>query len=346
MSGAIGEPSSGLERASALCDLRRYGEAEALLSRVVATDPDNPYAWCLIAQARLGLDRHREALRAAETAIPLAPDWEWPHRLASIALQGLGNYVQAARAAKETVRLGPDLWQTHVRLAHASIRAWRLDEARNGSDRALALAPDEPDVRVAAGAVAAAAGHPNEAEAHFRRALEIEPDNAAAHNELARLQLKNAHMANPARLAQAATGFATALRSDPRTSVSRRNLDLVLRTFLVRVAYVVFVGAYAVVRLGPFIGSRVGRIVMLVVLAALCAFVWAFVGRLTSDLRRYLVRLLLSRRMRFTVGFDLLAIGCLVAGVALSSALRPGLAVSAVALAVAARVLVSRSKLS
>lgn len=341
MSDATGELHSSLDRASGLCDLRRYEEARDLLSQVVATDPDNAPAWCLMAQALHGLGRYRDAVHAAETAIPLAPDWEWPHLLASFALQGLGNHVQAMRAAKEAVRCAPDSWQTHVQLADSARSAGRLDEARNGSDRALALAPDEPEVHVAVGAVAAAARHPAEAEEHFRRALAIEPDNAVAHNELARLQLKNARVGNPAKLAKAATGFATAVRSDPRTSVSRHNLDLVLRTFLGRVTYLVFVGAFLVVRLGPLIGSVAGRAAMLVVLVVLCGFVLAFVGRLTPDLRRYLIGLLRDRWLLLTIGLAVLAVACLVAGTAMPSASRPPLAISAVALATAARLLIS-----
>lgn len=338
----MNEAHLALERAEGLCELRRYEDALALLSRAVASDPDNPHAWCLMAQAQLGLDRYREALRAAETAIPLAPDEEWPHRLASVALQGLGNYVQSARAAKEAARLAPYTWQAHVRLAQASIRAWRLEEARAGSDRALALAPDEADVHVAVGAVAAAAGHRGEAENHFRRALAIEPDNAAAHNELARLHLKHAHAANPAGLARAAEGFATAVRSDPRAAVSRHNLDLVVREFLGRATYGVWLGTYLLARLGRVISPAVGRIVALVLLAILSLFVWGFVGRLTTDLRRYLVRMLLGRRLRLAAGLDVLAAGCLIAGLAAPSPLRLGLTIAAPVAALSARLLLWR----
>ncbi len=327
----MNEAHLALERAEGLCELRRYEEALALLSRAVASDPDNPHAWCLMAQAQLGLYRYREALQAAETAIPLAPDEEWPHRLASVALEGLGNYVQAARAAKEAARLAPH-----------TCRAWRLDEARAGSDRALVLAPDEADVHVAAGTVAAAAGHRGEAETHFRRALAIEPDNAAAHNELARLHLKHAHAANPAGLARAAEGFATAVRSDPRAAVSRHNLDLVVREFLTRATYGIWLGTYLVARLGRVISPAVGRIVALVLLAILSLFVWGFVGRLTTDLRRYLVRVLLGRRLRLAAGLDVLAAGCLIAGLAAPSPLRPGLTIAAPVAALIARLLLWR----
>lgn len=331
-----------LARAEALCELRRYDEALALLTRAVAGDPDNVHAWCLTAQAHLGLDRHREAVKAAETAIALAPEDEWPHRIASVALEGLGNYVQATKAAEEAVRLAPDAWQTHVQLAQAASRAWRLDLARDASDRALLLAPEEVAVHLAVGAVASAAGHPKEAESHFRRALAMEPDNAFAHNELARLHLKNAHGANPAGLARAAAGFATAVRSDPRAAVSRRNLELVVREFLRRVAYGVWIGTYLVSRLFRIISPSVGRIVALVLLGILVLFVWGFVGRLTADLRQFLLRELLGRRLRLLAGLEVLAILCLIAGLSTSASTRLGLIVAAPVTALIARLLLWR----
>jgi tetratricopeptide (TPR) repeat protein len=336
----VTETHQALVHAEALCDLRRYQEALALLSRAVASDPDNPRAWCLMARAQLGLRRHAEALQAANAAVALAPDYEWPHRLASIALEEQGNHWEAVRAAREAVRLAPHTWQAHVRLAHAGIQAWGMDQARVAAERALTLAPGVADTHIAA--AAAAAGDRREAEAHLRRALAIEPDSAVAHNELARLHLRQAHAANPAGLARAAKGFATAVRSDPRASVSRHNLDVVVRAFLGRAAYGVWLGTYLIVRLDTNVGPAAARIAALALLAVLSLFVWGFVGRLTADLRRYLVRELLGRRLRLAAGLDVLAVCCLLAGPAAPIPLSVGLLAAAPLAALAARVLLWR----
>jgi Flp pilus assembly protein TadD len=338
MGGSMNDAETALARASVLCDLHRYDEALALLSRLAASQPDHPQVWCLMAQAQLGRDDNREALRAAQTAIPLMPGSEWPHLLASLALQRLGRDELAARAAREAVRLAPHAWQTQVQLARASVRVGRLNEARSGSDAALALGPEEAEVHITAGAVAAAAGHPDEAEDHFRRALAIDPDNAAAHNELARLQLRYGRPTDPAGLARAAKGFATAVRSDPRAAVSRRNLDLVLRSFLGRVAYGVFIFAFGLLRLRAIASLAVSRVALLFLLSLLGIFVGVFVGRPTNDLRRYLVRVLLGRRIRLAVGLETLAVGCMLASTAVAAATtRTGLAIAAMAAAGGAR---------
>ena len=84
-----------LARASAMLDVRRFDEAAALLTRLVAAEPDSSRAWCLMARAHLGLERYTEAISAANRAVSLDPADEWPHRLASNALVHLGNYADA-----------------------------------------------------------------------------------------------------------------------------------------------------------------------------------------------------------------------------------------------------------
>ena len=56
-----------------------------------------------------------------------------------------------------------------------------------------------------------------------------------------------------------ATGFASAVRVDPRAEVSRRNLDVVLRSFLSRVAYLIFLDAFVVSRLTTDSGQEAIR---------------------------------------------------------------------------------------
>ena len=57
-----------LARASAMLDVRRFGEASELLARVVSAEPECSRAWCLMARAHLGADRYTEAVTAANRA--------------------------------------------------------------------------------------------------------------------------------------------------------------------------------------------------------------------------------------------------------------------------------------
>jgi hypothetical protein len=79
-----------------------------------------------------------------------------------------------------------------------------------------------------------------------------------------------------------------------------------------------------------------------VLLAILLLFVWGFVGRLTTDLRRYLVRELLGRRLRVAAGLEVLAVLCLVAGLSTSAPMHLRLTVAAPVAALIARLLLWR----
>src|ERR1700749_4067055 len=87
-----------LARADAMLDKKRYDQACGVLSRLVAAEPENARAWCLLARAHLGAGRHQSAVEAANRAVTLDPADEWPHRLASNALLHTDNYPEALRA--------------------------------------------------------------------------------------------------------------------------------------------------------------------------------------------------------------------------------------------------------
>ena len=67
------EIARDLAQASVLLDLKRYDEAASLLARIVAAEPQDSRAWCLLAATHLGAGRYKEAAAAASRAITLAP---------------------------------------------------------------------------------------------------------------------------------------------------------------------------------------------------------------------------------------------------------------------------------
>src|ERR1700761_2953964 len=93
-----------LARADAMLDMKRYDQACGVLARLVAAEPENARAWCLLARAHLGAGRHQQAVDAANRAVSLDPSDEWPHRLASNAVLDTDNYPEARR------RGGPGAW--------------------------------------------------------------------------------------------------------------------------------------------------------------------------------------------------------------------------------------------
>jgi len=186
LDGGGGQP---LERASTLCQLCRYTDAQTVLSEVIAGEPRNVDAWSLMARVQLGQEQPLAALHAARAAISIAPAHEWPVRLASAALGELGRHDEAAEAAEAAVRLAPRGWRAQAQLAEALTPITpRLDEATAAAGRALDLAPGEARSHIAVGLVAEADGRRGDAAKAFVRALALDPQNGAAHANLERMR--------------------------------------------------------------------------------------------------------------------------------------------------------------
>jgi Flp pilus assembly protein TadD len=328
-----------LQRANALCELRRFAEAAALLHQTIASHPENAEAWSLLAAAELGTGNNEACLQAAETAISLDPESEWPHRLASAALRRMGRIGESIHQAREAIRIDSNSWPAFIELARSLMHnKTDLKEAREAAARALALAPDRAAPHLAAGVVAAASKDRTGAEACFRNALSIDPENTAAHNELARMQTKRQTRINPTGLANAATGYATSIRIDPQADQGRHKLEVVLRMFLAKTSYLILLDAYIIARLTANSSTATARLLPVIFLAVPAAYATRFVTRLDTSLRAHLVRLLTrERNIRLAAGLDTIAIACLLA-----SALAPQSARAALAGAAALSTLIAR----
>lgn len=334
MSTPADEMTVALQRAGALCELGRFTEAAGLLRQTIASGSQNPDAWSLLAAAELGAGNADDALEAAEKAISMAPESEWPHRVASAALGRSGRREESVGHAREAVRIDPSSWRALTRLARSlTYKSSDLPEAHELAAQAVALAPNSAETHLTAGVVATASKNRPEAEAAFRQALALDPQNSAAHNELARMRMRGRTLSDPARLADAATGFATSVGVDPRAAQARRNLELVLRVFLARAAYFLFLDAYLVGRIGSDATRMTTRLLPVALLALPAGYAWRFVGRLNADLRRYLLRLLThERKISLAVCLDAMAVICLLAAAGVPQSSRAGLAAAAAAI--------------
>jgi tetratricopeptide (TPR) repeat protein len=329
-----------LERAEVLCDLGRFADAERQLGEAVAQQPHDPEGWCLLARAQLGSTNYERALRSADTAAGLDPDGDWAHRLRSIALQNMDQADLAVAAASTAVRANPHAWETHHCLAQALISAERRPkEAIDAAARAVALAPNEPDAHFSMGAAAAAAGRRDQARDAFQRALSLDPQHFEAHHELARLHLKRRLPTGPTNLAAAASGFATALRVDPAASLARLNLDLVLRSFLARASYLIFLAAALPAHFRLNSTSLPDRALPVALLTVPAYFAARFVRRLSPQLRGHLQGLITSRRFVYAAAAEFLGATALVASSIAPSEARRSLALLAVAAALTGRLL-------
>lgn len=310
-----GQPNNAaaVERASTLVDLRRWDDAAAHLRTILATDPHNDHALCLMARAQLGQTAYDQALRTSLAAISENPENDFAYRLASLSLTRLGRDEEAQAMARNAVRLAPQEAHCHRILAQALVWSGSdLDEARAEAERAVSLAPLDASCHAAVGKVAAASARTNDAEAAFHRALAIDPDNAVAHNDLAKLNLET----HPGSLGQAAAGFARAVRADPHAKMSRGNVNVVLHVFLLQASLGIFVVASIAIWVRSYSDGGLARPLPALLLVFPAIFVARSVFRLEPQLRGYLVRMLHNPFIACAVVCDALAALGLVVGAA------------------------------
>jgi tetratricopeptide (TPR) repeat protein len=323
----------------ALFEAGSLSEASERVRHLLERDPRDGEAWSLLARVEFAAERHEQAVEAAERVCELSPGSTSPHLLACLALLRLERFDDAVVHAREAVRIDPFDWRALALLARLFVRdGARVTEARELVARVMRLAPDAPEAHLTAGFVAAGAGDRDGAKRSFLKVLELDPGSSTAQHELARLRLKG-RVNDPAALAEAAAGFERALRAEPEAEHSRRTLELVLRVFLSKSAYLLFIDAYLVGRVTSGSNAVAGRLLPLVLLLIPAFYAWRFCRRLTAPLVGRLRRVITREGpIRLAACCEALAVLCILAGVGAPESIRPGLAGTAGVLALIGRV--------
>src|SRR4051812_45936560 len=124
----LGSPETVGGRAQLLIDTRRYSDALGVLGEALSLEPANARLRCLLSLTLFKLRRYDEAVLAARDAIARQPEDEWAYRLLALALIDKSKAAragrrrlasEAAQAAREAVRLAPRAMQAQVVLAQS-----------------------------------------------------------------------------------------------------------------------------------------------------------------------------------------------------------------------------------
>lgn len=280
------------DRAIALSEEGRCAEASEILQRIVADQPGNVDAWVQLARAQLGAGQPGPALASADKAAELAPTSSTPRVIASLALLHLGDKDRAVARARDAVEVDSFDWRALSVLAHLLAGDRKTgQEARALVVRVVQLAPNQPTAHLNRGQVFAVVGDREAAKGAFRRVLDLDPGSSQAQHELAQLRLRRRANA-PSALAEAAAGFARATRADAPTERSRLKLELILRVFFSKVAYLMFIDAYVVDRANSPSSSSAARLLPLLFLAIPGYYAWRFLARSTHPVRQRVRELL------------------------------------------------------
>lgn len=214
--------AADLARARNLVALDKDAQARDLLARVLAEDPENAEALCLMAQSCLGLRDKLGAVRAARAACRADPESEWACRLLALALARNRRADEAVWAATRAVQLEPGSWRTHVVRAEVDTILRAVTPTTESAAReAVRLAPHEAECHRQLGVVLLERKRYREARAALSEALRLDPQDAAARNDLARIDVRKRW-----NVGRAAAGFAAAAALDPTEQVAAHNLTV------------------------------------------------------------------------------------------------------------------------
>lgn len=333
------DPGGLPARAVELCAEGHCAEASDLLRPLAEREPDDPDIWLLLARVELAAERYERALEAAEHTHEIAPSCVSADGVAGVVLLRLGRTGEALGRARRAVATDPRDLAAVLLLARILSISGSHEEARAVAAHAADIAPQEKDAHLTAGIVAATAGERDAARASFREALALDPSDGAAQHELARLHLRK-RLNDPSALADAASGFARAASTTPPATRSALSLERVLRTFLSKSAYLLFVDAFVVVRVLASSHGAPARLVPVALLLAPGYYAARFLRRLTPAPRQHLLRMLARERaLAAAAALEAISVAAILAAAVGSSSTRPALAGAAALAALVARVL-------
>ncbi len=170
---------------AALGDMRRFGEAEDILGRVIELAPTFAKPYEDLGTLLVQQHRAQEALPLLEKAVRLDPQLEEAHFQLGKALALLGRGREADAAFERCFALSPA--RRMMALAAEHHKAGRLQDAEQLCRQVLQKDPRHVDALRMLGLVAAASGDLDDAEHLLRQALASAPDHTPAMFELGRV---------------------------------------------------------------------------------------------------------------------------------------------------------------
>ena len=141
-----------LERASAYWQLRNFDAAAADAGAVLKSQPENPLALVMMAQAELQRGHQEDAIQAVQRLVKTTPEQSvissprWSTRFINARINVVGTLLNTRRPeaialgielAEWTVKLLPDQWGVHSWLAEDYYRLERWDDAAREFEAAI-----------------------------------------------------------------------------------------------------------------------------------------------------------------------------------------------------------------
>jgi tetratricopeptide (TPR) repeat protein len=172
---------SHTERGRILLSQSRYDQAEKELRLAIASDPDRPLPYSLLAMALSKQKKHRDAISIAQHGVHLSPDWAFTHYVLASVLDDVDRLDDALRSIHEAIRLDPEDADFYAMLASIHFQKRNWEEALKAAQDGLAIDPENVDAINLHAMALNKLGRQNEAGAAIDSALSKEPENASSH---------------------------------------------------------------------------------------------------------------------------------------------------------------------
>ena len=217
------EAAADYEAAYGFLEAGKMAEAEAILRKVLASDPDHAGAHNDLGVIFSDRGEIEQAVDRFQKAIALAPDSADAYTNLGNLYHAAGRFDESAKAYRKAVSLDPRDADTQTNLGNSLQALGRVEEAAASYRRALVIDPEHLFALNNLGTVLQALGRVDEAAASFRQALMIKPDFALALGNLGNVF----HIQG--KLADAEDTMRRAIEAEPGLAMAHSNLGFVLR---------------------------------------------------------------------------------------------------------------------
>jgi Flp pilus assembly protein TadD len=136
-----------LVRALEQLDKEQFEVATFTARRAVEDDPDNAFAWSVLAEAEARTENATAARDAIERALSLRPEDAKLHAMRGWILGKAKDLPRAVSAYRSAAKLEPGQPDHRVRAVRALIEAGSLDEAISEAEAAYQAHPDDAETR-------------------------------------------------------------------------------------------------------------------------------------------------------------------------------------------------------
>ena len=165
----------------------RLFEAEEIYRRILAAEPDYPYALCLLGTIAHAAGENDQAMDLIARAIAVKPDYTDAHNNLGSVLMALLRHEEALACFKKAIALAPENAEAHSNKGVVLKSLGRPEDAVASYRRAIEIRPEYAEAHFNLGNALCELKRTDEALASFQKVIEIKPDHAGAHNNLGNL---------------------------------------------------------------------------------------------------------------------------------------------------------------